>query len=196
VRIGASDELAEQLFRGDGVLASEESGAAKGFQVDQYSGLGVEDGDGVGREIPSVVGLRAGKVPVVADPRERLGVADVEGMADQRGTGHGGGSEEKGREKYNRYFLDGRFHVLAPCELLGVQWGDALGCVSVNGRAEKIVSHLRRSWRSHDAFPALTGWASFWRAYGTEARPERNSQGDFLRRSCFFRSCCWGAGVA
>ncbi len=94
--IGARDELDEQLFGGDGIFLTVESCAAEGFHVDEDGGVGVEDGDGVRGEIVCVVGFAAGEIPVVADPGKRFGVADVECVADERGTGERG-SWRKGK---------------------------------------------------------------------------------------------------
>jgi hypothetical protein len=67
-----------------------EGGAAESFHVDQDRGVRVENGDGVGDEIVDVVGFPAGEVPIVADPRERFGIANVEGVAEQGRTGNSG----------------------------------------------------------------------------------------------------------
>jgi len=97
--IGASEELEEEMLRGVVIVLGVERGAAKSFHVDEDGGIGIEYGDGVSGEILDVVGFAAGEIPAVADPGERFGVADIEWMADERGTGEGGAGEKKSCEK-------------------------------------------------------------------------------------------------
>ena len=128
--------------------------------MDEDSGVGVEDGDGVGDEIVGVVGFVAGEIPIVAGPGERFGGADVEGMADERRTGMCGGCKRK-EESWKRKAAVVNFFVerISWCWLLGVggvQWVDAEVRGSVNGKVrEDCVAPTALARRRCWANPAL-----------------------------------------
>ena len=83
-------QLDEEMFRGEGIQLEVEGGTAKSFHVDEDGGVSVQNGDGVRDEIFDVVRFAAGEIPVMVDPREGFGVADVEGVTEQRRTCEGG----------------------------------------------------------------------------------------------------------
>ena len=98
------------MFQSDGIFQAVEHGATKSFHVHEDGGVVVENGDGVGGEIFGVVGFAAGEIPTVADPGKGFGVANVEGVAEERGTGEGGGSEKCEEKSDSGEMADGEFH--------------------------------------------------------------------------------------
>jgi len=112
--IFAGHEFEEELFEGVGIHLAIESGAAKGFHVDEDRGIVVEDDEGVAGKIFDVVGFGAGEIPVVADPGKGFGVADVEGVTNEWRTGEGGEDEKDEENSGGREWANVEFHDVAP----------------------------------------------------------------------------------
>jgi len=150
--IAAGDEFEKKLFQSDGIFLTVERGATKSFHVDEDSGVIVEKGDGVGSEIFGVVGFAAGEIPTVADPGKRFGVADVEGVAEEWGTGEGGSGEECEEKSDGGEMADVGFHDVGepPCGWNAHTEGKTRGSGTVlTSEYATRVPHLRRRGESN-----------------------------------------------